>query len=98
DGNEIAWPPGEQYAWLTTHMKVALFVFTHLLAGCDFLPRVSGIPFLKMWDFVLKAVRSPNHFTKPIVVIGDPTSLSEHTPVLQPATQSADGVPIFHSQ
>ncbi|CAM9752266.1 unnamed protein product [Sphacelaria rigidula] len=66
DGSESAWPPDEEYAWLTPPVKVGLFVSIYLLAGCDFLPRVSGIPFLKMWDFVLKVVRSSNLFTKPI--------------------------------
>ncbi|CAN0084368.1 unnamed protein product, partial [Sphacelaria rigidula] len=47
-------------------MKVALFVLTYLLAGCDLLPYVSRIPFLKLWDFVLKALRKPNLFTAPI--------------------------------
>ncbi|CAM9984881.1 unnamed protein product [Sphacelaria rigidula] len=56
---------------LTHSVKVAPFVFTYLLAGCDFLPRVSGIPFPKMLEFVLKALRTPNLFTKAIVVIDE---------------------------
>ncbi|CAM9547720.1 unnamed protein product [Sphacelaria rigidula] len=71
DGSESAWPPDGLYDWLTHPVKVALFVFTYLLAGCDFLPRVSGIPFPKMWEFVLKALRTPNLFTKAIVVIDE---------------------------
>ncbi|CAM9379420.1 unnamed protein product [Sphacelaria rigidula] len=47
-------------------MKVALVVLTYLFAGCDFLPCVPRIPFLKLWDFVLKALRTPNLFTAPI--------------------------------
>ncbi|CAM9985017.1 unnamed protein product [Sphacelaria rigidula] len=47
-------------------MKVALYVLTYLLAGCDFSPYVSKIPFLRLWDFVLKALRTPNLFTASI--------------------------------
>ncbi|CAM9320725.1 unnamed protein product [Sphacelaria rigidula] len=71
DGSHSAWPPNGQYDWLTPSIKVALFVLTYLLAGCDFLPHVSGIPFLKMWDFVLKAIRTPNLFTKAILADKD---------------------------
>ena len=48
DGSESAWPPDGQYDWLTHRAKVALFVLTYLMGGCDFLPRVSRIPFVKM--------------------------------------------------
>ncbi|CAM9660465.1 unnamed protein product, partial [Sphacelaria rigidula] len=71
DGSESAWPSNGQYDWLTHPVKVALFAFTYLLAGCDFLPRISGILFLKMWEFGLKALRTPNLFTKAIVVIDE---------------------------
>ncbi|CAM9552751.1 unnamed protein product, partial [Sphacelaria rigidula] len=44
---------------------------TYLLAGCDFLPHVCGIHFMKMWDSVLKAIRTPNLFTKAILADKD---------------------------
>ncbi|CAN0042625.1 unnamed protein product [Sphacelaria rigidula] len=71
DGSESVWPLDGQYGWLTQSIKVALFVLTYLLAGCEFLPHVSGMPPLKMWDFVLKAIRTPNLFTKVILADKD---------------------------
>ncbi|CAN0105118.1 unnamed protein product [Sphacelaria rigidula] len=71
DGSESARPPDGLYGWLTPSIKVALFVFTYLLAGCDCLPHVSGIPFLKMWGFVLKAIRTQNLFSEAILADED---------------------------
>ncbi|CAM9740558.1 unnamed protein product [Sphacelaria rigidula] len=59
-------------------MKVALLVLTYRLAECNFLPYVSGIPFFKMWNFVLKALHAgtPNLFTAPILTEEDAIFLS----------------------
>lgn len=52
-------------------MKAALFVLVYLLAGCDFLPAISRVPFSTMWQLVPKDIRTPNLFTKPPLVEND---------------------------
>ncbi|CAB1121071.1 unnamed protein product [Ectocarpus sp. CCAP 1310/34] len=42
--------------------KVRLFVLVYLLAGCDFLPAISGLPFGTMWALTLKSVRTEGVF------------------------------------
>ena len=37
--------------------KVRLFVLVYSGRGCDSLPAVSHLPFLKMWKYALKSVR-----------------------------------------
>lgn len=73
DERESAWPPDGQPEWLTPSTKVALFVSADLLAGCDFSPHMSRIPFLTMWNFVLEAVRTLNLFTRATLVVKDGT-------------------------
>ncbi|CAN0380650.1 unnamed protein product [Pylaiella littoralis] len=51
--------------------KVRLFVLIYLLAGCDFLPAMSGLPFDKMWYFALKSVRAQGVFKDPLFVKDD---------------------------
>lgn len=54
-------------AWLTPDAKVALFIATCFLAGCDFLPFVHSMPFMTMWSFVVELVGEEGLFAKKIV-------------------------------
>ena len=64
-----AWPPDMFSSWRPDDTaKVRLFVFVYLWAGCDFLPAVSHLPFLKMWKYARKSVRPPGLFAKRIFV------------------------------
>ncbi|CAM9776761.1 unnamed protein product, partial [Pylaiella littoralis] len=51
-----------------TTTKYVSFVVVYLLAGCNFLPAISGLPFEKMWDATLKSVRAQGVFSKPLFV------------------------------
>lgn len=50
---------------------MALLVSTHLFAGYDFLSHASAILFLDSWNFVVEALRTPNLFTRLILVVKD---------------------------
>ncbi|CAB1100343.1 unnamed protein product [Ectocarpus sp. CCAP 1310/34] len=47
---------------------VRLFVLVYLLAGCDFLPAISGLPFGTMWALTLKSVRTEGVFRTSLCV------------------------------
>ena len=47
--------------------RVALFVLVFLLTGCDFLPCFHGLPFLVMWQALLKGLRVPGLFPKALL-------------------------------
>ena len=65
DGSESAWPSAGFDGWIPSDDdKVRLFVLVYLLAGCDFLPAISGLPFEKMWELTLKSVRSEGLFPR----------------------------------
>ncbi|CAN0096134.1 unnamed protein product [Scytosiphon promiscuus] len=67
DGSETAWPADNFDGWVPCDDdKVRLFVLVYLLAGCDFLPAISGMPFEKMWTAALQSVREPGVFRKPL--------------------------------
>ncbi|CAM9428404.1 unnamed protein product [Ectocarpus sp. 4 AP-2014] len=71
DGNESAWPTADSgcQGWIPDDdKKVRLFVLVHLLAGCDFLPAISGLPFGTMWALALKSVRTEGVFRTSIFV------------------------------
>ncbi|CAN0202363.1 unnamed protein product [Pylaiella littoralis] len=44
---------------------VRLFVFIYLLAGCNFLPAMFGLPFEEMWVVALKNVRAEGVCKRP---------------------------------
>ncbi|CAB1106379.1 unnamed protein product [Ectocarpus sp. CCAP 1310/34] len=48
--------------------SVSLFVLVYLLAGCDFLPAMTGLPFGTMWALALKSVRTEGVFRTSIFV------------------------------
>lgn len=59
DGAVSAWPASGSGGCITSDDdKVRLFVLVYLLAGCDFLPAISGLPFEKMWLHALNSVRA----------------------------------------
>ncbi|CAM9614686.1 unnamed protein product, partial [Ectocarpus sp. 6 AP-2014] len=65
DGSKSAWPPLTFGSWIPTdNDKARLFVLTFLESGCDYLSAISGLPFDKMWVFVLKSVRTEGLFDK----------------------------------
>ena len=67
DGSESAWPAAGFQGWIPdAYEKVRLFVLTYLLAGCDFLPAISGLGFEKMWECALKSVRAEGVFDSSI--------------------------------
>lgn len=69
DGSDSAWPADGWVGWNPSDDdKVRLFVLVYLLAGCDFLPAISGLPFEKMWEAALKSVRAQGVFNKPLFV------------------------------
>ncbi|CAN0247626.1 unnamed protein product [Pylaiella littoralis] len=71
-GIESAWPAAGFGGWTPDkNEKVRLFVLIYLLAGCDFLPAMSGLPFDKMWAFALKSVRAQGVFKNPLFVKDD---------------------------
>ncbi|CAB1117890.1 unnamed protein product [Ectocarpus sp. CCAP 1310/34] len=72
DGSESAWPAADFQGWIpTADEKVRLFVLTYLLAGSDFLPAISGLPFYKMWILALKSVRAGGVFNRSLFVMED---------------------------
>ena len=67
DGSESAWAEAGSRSWCPDDAAlVRLFVLVYLWAGCDFFPAISKLPFLKLWGFALKTVRSPGLFKKPL--------------------------------
>ncbi|CAB1121317.1 unnamed protein product [Ectocarpus sp. CCAP 1310/34] len=71
DGNESAWPTTDSgfQGWIPDDdEKVRLFVLVYLLAGCDFLPATTGLPFGNMWALALKSVRTEGVFRTSIFV------------------------------
>ncbi|CAB1102931.1 unnamed protein product [Ectocarpus sp. CCAP 1310/34] len=71
DGNETAWPTTDSgfQGWIPDDdEKVRLFILVYLLAGCDFLPAISGLPFGTMWALALKSVRTEGVFRTSIFV------------------------------
>ena len=69
NGSESARPEGGFSRWCPDEgVKERLFVLVYLWVGCDFIPVVSKLPFLKMWKFAPESVRSPSIFAKPIFV------------------------------
>ncbi|CAB1115078.1 unnamed protein product [Ectocarpus sp. CCAP 1310/34] len=72
DGSESAWPAADFQGWIpTADEKVRLFVLIYLLAGCDFLPAISGLPFYKVWILALKSVRAEGVFNRSLFVMED---------------------------
>lgn len=65
DGEKSAWPA---LTWLDNRENVGLFVLVYLMAGCDFLPAVSALPFGRLWNFTLLSLRSEGLFTSPVLV------------------------------
>ncbi|CAB1115324.1 unnamed protein product [Ectocarpus sp. CCAP 1310/34] len=55
----------------TADENVRLFALIYLLAGCDFLPAMSGLPFYKMWILSLKSVRAEGVFNRSLFVMED---------------------------
>eukprot|EP00752_Nemacystus_decipiens_P016789 g15026.t1 len=69
DGSESAWPAASFQGWSPDeNEKVRLFVLVYLLAGCDFLPAISGLGFERMWECALKSVRAVGVFDRSIFV------------------------------
>lgn len=75
DGTESAWPLVDSAVdsaggcWQPDKDdKVRVFILVCLLAGCDFLPAISGLPSHKMWEAALKIVRAEGVFVKSIFV------------------------------
>lgn len=69
DGSESAWPAASFQGWNPDeNEKVRLFVLVYLLAGCDFLPAISGLGFERMWECALKSVRAVGVFDSSIFV------------------------------
>lgn len=52
---EPACPTESLCTWLTRFLKVTLFLFINLLAGCDIRPAVCCISFIKTWEQFLRA-------------------------------------------
>ena len=72
DGSESAWPAVNFNGWSPDeNEKVRLFVLLYLLAGCDFLPALSGLGFERMWECALKSVRATGIFDGSIFVQDD---------------------------
>ena len=72
DGSESAWPAVNFNGWSPDeNEKVRLFVLVYLLAGCDFLPAISGLGFERMWDCALKSVRATGIFDSSVFVQDD---------------------------
>ncbi|CAN0503137.1 unnamed protein product [Ectocarpus sp. 12 AP-2014] len=66
---EISATDSDFQAWIhDDDEKVHLFVLVCLLAGCDFLPAISGVPFGTMWALALTSVRTEGVFRTSIFV------------------------------
>ncbi|CAN0449609.1 unnamed protein product [Pylaiella littoralis] len=67
DGSISAWPGADFQGWMShdNDRVVRLFVLSYLLAGCNFLPAMSGLPFEKMWVVALKNVRAEGVCKRP---------------------------------
>ena len=69
DGSESAWPAARFRGWNPDeNERVRLFVLAYLLAGCDFLPAITGLGFERMWECALKSVRAVGIFDSSIFV------------------------------
>ena len=69
DGSESAWPGARFQGWNPDeNERVRLFVLAYLLAGCDFLPAITGLGFERMWECALKSVRAVGIFDSSIFV------------------------------
>ena len=67
DGSESAWPTPGFHGWVPERDdKVRLFVLIYLLAGCDFLPAISGLAFEKMWEAAMKSGQAEGLFQQPL--------------------------------